>query len=445
VSTEHAIATLLAQRCGLQASATDSRLEQVVSARMAALGVSDQGAYVSRLLASEPEWAALVEAYVVPETWFLREPTTLHNLTEKAVALPRSGRPVRILSIPCASGEEPYSIAICLKAAGLNHGEAVVHGADISQALLARAVRATYSSRSFRSTSPSWRAQWFEPVGDEWRVREEVRSLVELVCVNLAQPSAWIESMRYDLIVCRNVFAYLTPAAREAALTLFVRILRPQGALFTSPADALTIPRERFRLHRTGAGSWLEPIRPDEPVRGVLPTQSSAGRVEVAGTSPSEPALRGPGHTHRPRPPARPPLQRASTSFKDDGVPRVPPSALPAASRVTPEPPRSQELRARELEHARACANRGELAQAAEVCERLLAAQGPHPEVYYLLALMASADNRLDEVHELLRRALYLEPAHRASLELAAAVSHRQGDRTRAHRFEARLRRLGAS
>jgi chemotaxis protein methyltransferase WspC len=109
-----------------------SSLRAAVAARMAARGVRDPALYAS-LLESRDEREALVDAVVIPETWFFRDRVPFELLAERATP------GLRVLSAPCSSGEEPYSIAMALLDAGLAPGGFRIDALDISAPLLARA------------------------------------------------------------------------------------------------------------------------------------------------------------------------------------------------------------------------------------------------------------------------------------------------------------------
>ena len=117
-----AIEDLLRDRIGLDASSIGSSLiERCVRLRMKALGIADVAGYVRRLRADDSEWRELVESVVVPETWFFRDRQAFDALIQNLIAewIPRqSMHSLRILSAPCSTGEEPYSLAMALLDAG---------------------------------------------------------------------------------------------------------------------------------------------------------------------------------------------------------------------------------------------------------------------------------------------------------------------------------------
>jgi chemotaxis protein methyltransferase WspC len=151
---------LLKEAIGLDvASIGSSAIDRAVAERQQATGLADRHTYWERLRASEEELQELIDAVVVPETWFFRDRGAFAALAE--VALPEWLRThphgvFRLLSIPCATGEEPYSLAMALFDANLPAARFQIDAFDVSERALESARRAVYGRRSFRGeTSPS--------------------------------------------------------------------------------------------------------------------------------------------------------------------------------------------------------------------------------------------------------------------------------------------------
>ena len=114
------IEKMLRERMGLDAASVGSgSIQRIIRLRMKGLGIPDATAYRELLSRSRAEWDELVEAVVVTETWFFRDPEAFGVVVEAARACP-SGSTLRVLTIPCSSGEEPYSLAIALRDADIS-------------------------------------------------------------------------------------------------------------------------------------------------------------------------------------------------------------------------------------------------------------------------------------------------------------------------------------
>ncbi len=197
------------------------------------------GALVRRLLDEDPEAvAALVERTVVGETYFWRHPEQLDALRSLAF---QAQDPLHIWSAGCASGEEPYSLAMALLESGRRGAGDRILATDISARALARSLEARYASRSLRRLPGELRQRYLrgDPPGAE--VVREVRDLVELSRHNLvADPPP---GAAFDVVVCRNVLIYFDPVLAAEVLYKLLGATRPGGLLVLGPVE-LPIARE---------------------------------------------------------------------------------------------------------------------------------------------------------------------------------------------------------
>ena len=180
--------TLLRTWIGLDAATIGpAALRRAVRARMDALGLADPDAFTRVLNADEAERDRLVEEVIVAESWFFRDRQVFDFVADVAVtvaALP--GRaPVRVLCAPCASGEEPYSVAMALLDAGLSPGQFTIDAVDVSRAALERARQGRYSANAFRNADTSFRDRWFRMAGGVATIDERLRSCVRFEWANL--------------------------------------------------------------------------------------------------------------------------------------------------------------------------------------------------------------------------------------------------------------------
>lgn len=189
---EH-IERLLKSRIGLDAESIGrSVIERAVRQRMAALEQSALEDYWTTLGGSPREQQALVEAVVVPETWFFRYPESFNALAslavERLVQLAGS-RPLRLISLPCSSGEEPYSIAMTLLDAGLLPAQFHIDALDVSDKVLEQARRGLYGRNSFRGEQLAFRQRHFQQQADGYLLDTRVRDCVSLRTGNLLDPA----------------------------------------------------------------------------------------------------------------------------------------------------------------------------------------------------------------------------------------------------------------
>lgn len=235
------IEQLLKDRIGLEPAALGPKaVAWAVTERLRRLGLTSLAAYAHRLAKSAQELEALIELVVVPETWFFRDRAPFNCLADfiRSEWIPRRGQEtLRILSAPCASGEEPYSIAITCLEAGLAAGRFSVHAMDINAGLLVKARAARYGRNSFRGTDPLFRERHFTFDGRVYALKAEVRAGVRFFKGNIVAPLCLIEAPPYHVVFCRNLLIYLHEPARERTIATLDRLLAAGGLLFIGHAE----------------------------------------------------------------------------------------------------------------------------------------------------------------------------------------------------------------
>jgi len=204
------------------------------------------------------------------ETYFYREPHQLRAFEREilpALAERRGAeRRLRVLSAGCSTGEEPYTIAILLKASGLFEGwELEVVGADISRRCLAVAREAAYGEHAFRSAEGDAMRRWFHLRQGKWVLDDGVRRLVRFTAANLLHDRALATVGRVDAVFCRNVMIYFDVAARRQALRRLHDKLRPGGWLLLGHSESLINVSADFELvHLTSDLVYRRPLGVEE-------------------------------------------------------------------------------------------------------------------------------------------------------------------------------------
>ena len=226
--------------------------------RIQELRLPDPTAY-RRLLETTPdEWAVLEHCCRITISRFFRDWAVFkqlrdHILPQLAAGVAEERRHLRAWSAGCASGEEPYSLAILWRL-GLDVPTVGVEivATDVDQDLLERARRALYPPSSLREVPAPWRLVAFEPERQGFRVRPEFREGVSFLQQDLRRENP---SGRFDLILCRNVaFTYFDDAGRRATLRRFASLLYPNGVLVIGREEALPEGEGQFRPCSGAAG-----------------------------------------------------------------------------------------------------------------------------------------------------------------------------------------------
>ncbi|MGC3960593.1 MAG: CheR family methyltransferase [Verrucomicrobiota bacterium] len=197
------IEAILRKGIGLDAASIGSSLiERTVRLRMKLHGLKATADYEQMLLSSPAEFNELIEAIVVTETWFFRDREPFNAFTAIAVGewLPKhsdSDEPMRILSVPCSSGEEPYSLAMCLLDAGVPQERFQIDAVDISQNALTRAARGIYGKNSFRGQDLGFRTRHFTERPEGFALSPIVRQQVNFQRDNVLDDGFMADSAPY--------------------------------------------------------------------------------------------------------------------------------------------------------------------------------------------------------------------------------------------------------
>lgn len=381
-----AIETILRDGIGLDPDTIgSSAIERAARIRMAALGVSDPIVYAARLQADHGERQRLVEDVVVGESWFFRDGQVFAFVTDLAVTrtgLPGRG-PLRILSAPCAGGEEPYSVAMALRDAGLAADQFTIDAVDVSHVALERAAVGRYSANAFRNADCSFRDRWFRTDGTASLIDPTVRAGVRFSAGNLVDESFATGRDRYDVIFCRNLLIYLTPAARRRVEATLDGLLAADGVLILGAAEPPILE-----------GDWI-------------PAGAASVFALRRGVRPATAVVAGP-----PGPPRRPTPQPAP--LPRDTVPPATDAAPPVLADV--------------LATAGALANAGRYPEALDRCAEARGRLPPSPQLFFLEGMIHQAAGDLDRAEGCLHKTLYLDAGHDEALLALALLATRRGD-----------------
>src|SRR6185295_4711982 len=199
------------------------------------------------------EWRNVMDALAVPETYFWREIDQMHALASRVMPeLARNalGRPVRIWSAPCATGEEPLTIAIVLSETGwFDRVPIEIHASDGSAAAIRRATAGAYRERAFRALPPALREKYFTRAGDSWKPCPELSArIASWSVVNLMRDQETALLASSPVIFCRNAFIYFSPESVKHVVEQFAERMPTPGYLFVGASESLLRVTDRFVL-----------------------------------------------------------------------------------------------------------------------------------------------------------------------------------------------------
>lgn len=416
----------------------EAAIRRAVRLRMLALGIDDVSSFVLLVEADRTELDRLVEEVVVAESWFFRDQQVYDHLRRfvSARLAARPGDPVRILSAPCAAGEEPYSIAMTLLDAGLRPEQFRVDAIDISHVALSKAQAARYSPNAFRNADNGFRDRWFRMDGSTAVLAPAVSRCIRFAWANILEDSfvtGSLDSGRapYDVVFCRNLLIYLTPDARAAVERSIDRLLKPDGVVVLGAAEPAILQGHwvadsagsTFTLRRGTSGDnarWpaVSSRSPAMPGRRAGPTAAPFARPRTAQAT---------GRSAFPRPPVDPP-PAAAVRVPEPSAPA--PSPAPVASEET-----SPRTIPRTLAEVNSLANAMRFAEAIALCEDAQRDLGPSAELYFLAGIMHQSSGNVTLAEDCFHKTLYLDGSHEDALLALSILSERRGERDQADQY----------
>jgi chemotaxis protein methyltransferase WspC len=374
---------VLKKAMGLDISSVGpSSLKHAIARRMRSIEIDNTLQYLTLINSSTHELSELIEEVAVNETWFFRDEAPFIALRDFVTTFIKTneGGPIKLLSIPCSTGEEPYSMAISLLEAGISPKSFTIDAVDISRRSLAIAQQALYSNHSFRGSLAQRHQRYFTKTRQGYALDKSIKGLVRFHRGNLINLDNSLADTVYQVIFCRNLLIYLDASFHQQAINTFNSLLDDNGLLFIGHAESGVF-----------SGSCFSPA--------PFP-KAFAFRKKARESVP-------------PPPSARQPHRAMTTPFDyDDSYPlnrhRTAPVDGHGLSRVLPVPDKfNQDL---------------------HDCEDRLRKNGPSPEIFYQLATIFEQKKEWKSAIKMLKKAVYLDPNAIEAIDMLAAIYQRLGD-----------------
>lgn len=406
------------------------------------MGFRDCPPFITDLVKTPPSRQALdtlIKHLTIGETFFLRDKSMFQILGDDIfrgiLQNPRrDGKNIRIWSAGCATGEEPYSVAILIDQMkkAFRGWEIIIIGTDANSCSLEKARAGRYSRWSFRDTPDAIIDKYFTPIdASTYEIVPRIRDMVDFSQLNFVADDydRLLRSGPMDIILCRNVLMYFDDHLRNAVISRLNRTLKENGWLIVGPAESGFVREPgltpvRFLnaiLHRKGP-----PRQTDEntsKARKPVPRQV----IE----EPPKPAILGPKRRKtdavRGSSPKFGMIQDALTAF-EKGDYRATIRVLTPVLKDNIGAGNFLMLSESMTMMARAYANLGELDEAEHWCRTAIDCEKLNPEHYYQLAAIYQEGNRYPEAVKAVRQALYLDPKF-IMAHFTLGMLMQQGDR----------------
>jgi chemotaxis protein methyltransferase CheR len=383
-------------------------------------------------------WNDLIKEVTIGETYFFRDSGFMEvlyrNILPDLIARHQTYRTLRVWSAGCATGEEPYSIAIMLRQilSDIDQWNILILATDINRQALKHAATGRYRSWSFRETDPVFRSIYFASNGSAYTLDPAIRKMVSFAYHNLAEdsyPSPANQTNNLDLILCRNVAIYLPMSLIHDMINRFYQCLSEGGWLMVGPSESYFEFYKQFQTFNFHGVTVYQRV-PGTPLSSFVQTDALAPHpipsVKIPQPAPFD--IRWRASSHSPH--------------ADIGI------IAPAKDEASPTPPSQKEIDADEwddlcqrgeefmkqhrYDEARQCflsclsskdssitaqyrmarleANAGRLKEARKWAEQALHCDPFRSEVHYTLALVHQVQGELQEAINRLKKVIYLDP-----------------------------------
>jgi len=409
-----------------------------------------EGYYLALRRTGTPDalWDELIGRISIGETYFFRNRAHFELLRREIlpglIARHQIDRHLRIWCAGCASGEEPYSVAILLRQLlpDITRWDIFILGTDINHRALNRAREGRYRAWSFRDTEPAIRERYFVKQGKEYEVKPEVRKMLTFAYLNLVQglyPSPSTNTHAMDLILCRNVAIYLPQRVMRDIAARFYDSLVLEGWLIVGAHETGNDLYEPFEVRRFPGATLYQKGGPKReapepsPVGETSPTPAEIP-LQVPAPAPPSPSESPPLHT----PPMgvehyREGLRLLEEGKREEALERFlscirhDPTAVSAYGKI-----------------ARIHIDQGRVEKALQWCERALEQDPVSVEARYLLALIHLQSGSTDKAVSELKKILYLDPDHIPAHLALANLYWQTGRADQASRHRVQVLRLAA-
>jgi chemotaxis protein methyltransferase CheR len=263
------VSNLLYERLGIRLEKEKGYLVESRLAKVAErAGVSDLGKLILLLRADHPPEGVVndtLEAMTTNETFFFRDTAPFEVLKEKVlpglIAKKRNEKAINIWSAACSTGQEAYSIALTLRESfpHLAGWTIKITGTDVATKVLAKAKEGIFNQSEInRGISPPMLAKYFVRCEENWRIRDDIRSMVQFRNMNLKND--WPAMPKMDVIFLRNVLIYMDNDSRKAIFTRAHRLLQPHGYLFLGAAETTFNISDLFKRMDWKSSGCFQPV-----------------------------------------------------------------------------------------------------------------------------------------------------------------------------------------
>lgn len=370
--------------------------------------------YLLVLKNSASERQEFINDITVPETWFFRDREPFKLLSDYAskVWLPDTRKSLKILSIPCSTGEEPYSIAMALMDVGFSKESFTVDAVDISTKVLDVAKRGVYGKNSFRGGDLSFRDKYFVENSGLYAISDVVKEQVKFHNFNVLSSDFMRGVGPFNVIFCRNMLIYFDVEIKNSVIKALHRRIHPDGVLFLGHAETGRMVQGLFESMKHPGAFAYHPVSSSGYVVQKIAADKSYINI-VSNTDKFYPRQ-----------------SRDSVDIVHE---------VDIKDKVVAN---DEDKIIISLEDIQVIADRGDLLTATNLCEKYIKNNPLDADGYCLHGTIFLAQENDDKAQASFKRAVYLKPKHYQSLAHLSVLAEEQGNVSAALNYRARMERL---
>ena len=384
-------------------------VSSAIDRRMRARGMDNYGQYFQYISSEKQEMKELIEEVIIPETWFFREHQP-YNYVLEYFRKNTQTKTLNILSIPCSTGEEPYSIAMMLLDNGLSSSQFRIDAIDIAKKNIEKAQLGKYRKNSFRSDDLAFMNKYFQENDGKYDISENLKNEVNFHCGNILSDSPPTILSSYDVIFCRNLLIYFDENTQNEAFATLERLLKPEGILILGHAETAQHSNGVF-IPAIDSNSYVH-VKKDNLNNSLLEKKKNTPNVKREKKN-----------------------QQRQTEIKSQPF---------ADNRDDNKPKKKPEVTVPEnqLELAFELANTGDLDQALQACTEHLNIDSNSSQAHYLAGVIHDTNGNTNKANDHLRKAIYIDPNNLEALIHLSLIAEKDGNDSEAIRLRNRAQRV---
>lgn len=346
-----------------------------------------------------------LDKFLINETWFLRDQKPFIYFKEYITnEFINKKHKIRILSLPCSTGEEVYSLSIILSELENNNFSYSIDGIDLSKRAIEFAKQGLYRKNSFRGTDEYFQLKYFTKKNDCLLLKDEYRNNIKFNVGNILDNDLLINNDKYDVIFCRNLLIYFDEQSRKTAKYKIDSLLKENGLLFVGHAETILFNSDYKLLKEKGVFALQKTKH--ETINNELPIQKKLKEIK-----------------------------RSKPLIEDKKI--IVDNNFNTHNKI-----KNKIETQLSLDDAKIKADFADYESALNICFEVEKSNGPTFDNYNLQGVIYSALNNHNKAIEKFKKAIYLNPNDYESLVHLSLIYKKIGNETQAKQLTKRFEKL---